>query len=165
VHLPFIDPEIVPIMGNHVDLYKRIFVPGWPGLCFVRMLNPTTTLNRVFEEQSKVLVHYLRGELDLPSKQQQLDDIAHKNKVIGSVFETSPRHELEELDWGYFDELRRVVEDGHLRRSYGRVPAVYDAPVAGRLLRNRLRVQGRRLAATVGADSVQHSVDATVLNP
>jgi hypothetical protein len=80
------------------------------------------------------------------------------------VFETSPRHELEELDWGYFDELRRVV-DGHLRRSYGRVPAVHDALVASRLLRNRLRVQGRRLAATVGADSVQHSVDGTVLNP
>jgi hypothetical protein len=57
------------------------------------------------------------------------------------------------------------VEDGHLRRSYGRVPAVYDAPVAGRLLRNRLRVQGRRLAAKVGADSVQHSVDGTVVNP
>src|SRR5262249_6781848 len=61
VSLPFLSDEIVPVHGNHVDLYKRIFVPGWPGLCFIGMLNPLATLNRIFEQQSRLVASYLHG--------------------------------------------------------------------------------------------------------
>lgn len=137
VHLPFIPPEVVPIDGNHVDLYKRIFPPDWPGLCFVGMLNPQSTLNRIFEEQSKLLVEYLSGNVTLPSPGEMRSDINHRNARTRSTFQQTARHEMEEPDMGYVDELRQL----------------YSSPsaLAGAGLGSRMSHITRRMTARVGA--------------
>ena len=122
VHLPFVSPELVPVAGNHVDLYKRIFVPRWPGLCFVGMLNPLATLNRIFEEQSKLLVAYIRGEVTLPAPGAMLADIDKKNERSRAIYTDAPRHEMEEPDFGYVEELHAVLRDGSTGAPQGGLP-------------------------------------------
>jgi dimethylaniline monooxygenase (N-oxide forming) len=109
VTLPFLSNDVVPIKGNHVDLYKRIFPPRWPGLYFVGMLNPLTALNAIFEEQAKVIAQHLGGSLRLPSIGEMTADIERKRALAASLYTESPRHELEEPDAGYVSELRHLV--------------------------------------------------------
>jgi cation diffusion facilitator CzcD-associated flavoprotein CzcO len=122
VHLPFLSDDVVPVTGNHVDLYKRIFVPDWPGLCFIGMLNPVGTLNRIFEEQSQVVAGYLRGQLALPATEEMAADIAEKNRRSAAVYTDAPRHEMEEPDFRYVDELHQLARAGAARAG-GRAEA------------------------------------------
>jgi cation diffusion facilitator CzcD-associated flavoprotein CzcO len=123
VHLPFLSEEILPIKGNHVDLYKRIFVPKWPGLCFVGMLNPLATLNRIFEEQSRLIARYISGEVALPTADEMAADIADKNQRSAAIYTDAPRHEMEEPDFGYVQELHELMRVGAVRAKHrGSVP-------------------------------------------
>ncbi|GAA1867182.1 NAD(P)-binding domain-containing protein [Pseudonocardia ailaonensis] len=109
VSLPFVPDDVVPVRGNHVDLYKRIFSPDWPGLCFVGMLNPLSTLNRIFEEQSRLIALHLAGRAALPSSAVMRADIAGKNRRSAQIYTDSPRHEMEEPDFGYVEELQALA--------------------------------------------------------
>jgi cation diffusion facilitator CzcD-associated flavoprotein CzcO len=123
VQLPFLDKNILPVNGNHVDLYKRIFVPQWPGLCFVGMLNPLATLNRIFEEQSRLIARYINGEVGLPSPDDMRADIENKNRRSAAIYTDAPRHEMEEPDFGYVEELHELISIGAVRaRHEGRIP-------------------------------------------
>ena len=119
VHLPFLSPDVVPVDGNRVDLYKRIFVPDWPGLAFIGMLNPISTLNRIFEGQSRMLARHLAGEFDLPSAAEMRADIRRRNAWNDATYVSSPRHEMEEPDVGYLEELDQLVADGTARKAHG----------------------------------------------
>jgi dimethylaniline monooxygenase (N-oxide forming) len=109
VTLPFLSSDVVPVNGNHVDLYKRIFPPSWLGLYFVGMLNPLTALNAIFEEQAKVIGQHLAGAVRLPSKEEMIADIERKRALAAALYTESPRHELEEPDAGYASELRSFL--------------------------------------------------------
>ncbi len=134
VHLPFLSPQVVPVEGNHVDLYKRIFVPDWPGLCFIGMLNPLSTLNRIFEEQSRLIARYISGEIELPSREEMLRDIELKNQRSAAIYTNAPRHEMEEPDFGYVEELHALTVEGAVRKRYGRKPPAWLRPRWARLL-------------------------------
>jgi dimethylaniline monooxygenase (N-oxide forming) len=161
VHLPFIGPDVLPVKGNHVDLYKRIFAPTWPGLCFVGMLNPRGTLNRIFEEQSALLIRYLRGEVTLPSRAEMETDIAEKNRLSWAMYTAAPRHEMEEPDMGYVEELHRLVRDGELRARYnGNLPPWLQSPW-GRALFGRASRPWTRLPMG-GQQSDPHAAPTSV---
>jgi dimethylaniline monooxygenase (N-oxide forming) len=108
VSLPFVPDDVVPVRGNHVDLYKRIFSPDWPGLAFVGMLNPLSTLNRIFEEQSRLIALHLAGKVALPGAAAMRADIDAKNRRSAQIYTDSPRHEMEEPDFGYVEELQAL---------------------------------------------------------
>lgn len=121
VHLPFLDESIVPVTGNHVDLFKRMFVPDWPGLAFVGMLNPLSTLNRIFEEQAELLVDVVAGRVPFPSPEEMWADIEDKNRRAAAIYTDSPRHEMEEPDFLYVEELHSL-RDGRLGRIEATTP-------------------------------------------
>jgi len=129
VFLPFIDESIVPVKGNHVDLFKRMFVPDWPGLYFIGMLNPLSTLNRIFEEQAELLVDVVAGRVPFPSPAEMWADIEDKNRRAAEIYTDSPRHEMEEPDFLYVEELHSL-RDGRL----GRVEATSPLDRVRRLL-------------------------------
>lgn len=143
VHLPFVPEDVVPVKGNHVDLYKRIFVPGWPGLYFVGMLNPLSTLNRIFEEQADLLVEVIRGRVQLPDAQEMQRDIDEKNRRAATIYTHSPRHEMEEPDFLYTDELHSLLNGSPLPRSHGSRRSGGDL----------LRLMAKKARATVGQRS------------
>ena len=139
VHLPFLAPDLVPIYGNRVDLYKRIFVPDWPGLCFIGMLNPISTLNRIFEGQSKLVARYISGEVALPAAAEMYADIRRRNQVNDATYVQSARHEMEEPDVGYLEELEQLIADGVVRARYGGRAPAWLRSARVRLAAQRLR--------------------------
>jgi dimethylaniline monooxygenase (N-oxide forming) len=137
VDLPFLGEDVVPVKGNHVDLYKRIFVPRWPGLCFIGMLNPLATLNRIFEEQSRLVAKYLSGEVALPSTSEMETDISVKNSRSAEIYTDAPRHEMEEPDVGYVQELRDLARAGMIRaRNGGQLPLIFRSKPVRRVWRS-----------------------------
>ncbi len=106
VTLPFLDPSLVPVQDNNVDLYRRIVPPGLPGLYFVGFVNPTAPLNLCFEYQSRWICGIERGLVVLPPAPAMLEAIAAKRAYVRRNYKNSPRHTIEEDHPVYFRELR-----------------------------------------------------------
>lgn len=154
VYLPFLSPDVLPVKGNRVDLYKAIFPVDWPGLYFMGMLNPLNPYSEIFEAQSKVVVQHLAGDLRLPSRDEMLADIARTGELREQMFTDSPRHGLEEPDPLYPSHLDRFRYEGAIRADHrGRVPGHLKNPYAQWLYWRATR--GRTRHATGLAASVQ----------
>jgi cation diffusion facilitator CzcD-associated flavoprotein CzcO len=111
VDLPFIAPDVVPVINNRIDLYKRIVPPGWPGLYFAGMFNTTTALNQVFEWQAKWIAEIELGHAALPSRDEMVADIDAKQRWIASAYQNaSPRHMIEEEHLPYQRELKLAMK-------------------------------------------------------
>jgi hypothetical protein len=115
VSLPFIPESVAPVEGNHVDLFKRIYPVGWPGLYFLGMLNPLISYSRVFEQQSRLIALDIAGHTHLPSSAEMRRDIAQRRAVVRELYTDAPRHELEEPDVRYFDQLD-ALKDPDVRK-------------------------------------------------
>lgn len=118
VHLPFISNDIVPVEGNKVDLYKRVFVPNWPGLLFLGMLNPLLAYAQVFEAQMKLITQYLGGKFELPSEEEMWESIRADQELARKLYTDSPRHELEEADPAYAIRLKDLQVEGYIRKHF-----------------------------------------------
>jgi thioredoxin reductase len=124
VHLPFLDPSVVPVHGNHVDLYMRIFPVDWPGLYFLGMMNPLLAYSQVFEAQSRTIVQAVNGGIPLPSKREMLADIERKRNITATVYAASPRHELEDPDTTYPYTMAAFRREAAIKARYnGKTPA------------------------------------------
>jgi cation diffusion facilitator CzcD-associated flavoprotein CzcO len=134
VHLPFIDPSVIPVKGNHVELYKRIFPVDWPGLYFLGMLNPLLAYSQVFEAQSRTIVQAVNGEIVLPSREEMLAEIRRNQELAASEYTDSPRHELEEPDTNYPHTMAAFRRESAIRaRHRGRLPKFLRQPMVQRL--------------------------------
>lgn len=119
VHLPFLDPKVIPIVGNRVDLYRRIFAVDRPGLYFVGMMNPLLAYCQVFEAQSKTIVQAVDGNLPLPSRAEMLADIERLRKIRHELYSESPRHDLEDPDVLYPYTLAAFRRERAIRARHG----------------------------------------------
>lgn len=118
IDLPFISPDIVPVRNNSVDLFKRMIVPDWPGLCFAGMFNTTTALNLVYEAQARWFCAIEKGESVLPDAGEMRADIEAKKQWIARYYKESLRHTIEEEHLFYLEELRQSLAQGrHRKRS------------------------------------------------
>ena len=115
IDLPFIPDDVLSVVDNTVELYKRIVVPNWPGLWFVGMLNSTTALNRIFENQVRWIREFLVGRAVLPSEREMRADIQTKKAFIAKNYKESPRHTIEEEHLPYFRELRDSMRAANRR--------------------------------------------------
>lgn len=117
IDLPFIPSSVLEVKDNTVDLYKRMAVPKWPGLWFVGMCNPSTALNRAFENQLRWICEFLRGNAILPSVAEMQADIQRKKEFIAKYYVDSPRHTIEEEQLPYLRELSKSMRAAK-RRAY-----------------------------------------------
>jgi dimethylaniline monooxygenase (N-oxide forming) len=142
VHLPFVAPEVVPVLGNHVDLYKRMFPVDWPGLYFLGMLNPLLAYSQIFEAQSKTIVQAVEGGIRLPSKEQMRAEIAAGRELAAQIYTDSPRHELEEPDTNYPFTMAAFRRECAIRaRHHGDIPRLLASPLAQRAYCKLTRVK------------------------
>jgi hypothetical protein len=114
---PFLSEEIVQPSEAHLDLYKRIVVPGWPHLYFVGMINLDTPINLACERQARWIAAIERGAMALPPKQEMLADIAAKRAWVEKTFGTANRHNLQEDSVTYYAELSRELYKARRRRD------------------------------------------------
>lgn len=120
VVLPFLDPELVPVRDNGIDLYRRIIAPDLPGLSFIGFLNTSTGLPYTFERQVQWLVPFETGEATLPDREEMLQEIERKRQWLLEMYHSSPRMSLEESHVTYFAELNRSLKEGRVRARRAR---------------------------------------------
>ncbi len=131
--LPFISGDIVPLRDNHIDLYKNMVPPGWPGLYLMGMFNTDTALNQVFEWQAKWVCAFERGDAVLPSDDAMRADIAAYRAWVKRHYKQTSRHTIEVEHLPYSAALWRALTMGRLRAWWRRFAfrgAAGDAPVA-----------------------------------
>lgn len=147
VHLPFLDPAVVPVIGNRVDLYRRIFAVDHPGLYFMGMMNPWLAYSQVFEAQSKTIVQHVAGRLPLPERDEMIADIERLRRIRHEVYSDSPRHDLEDPDVMYAYTMARFRRESAIRHRHGgRLPRLLSTAVSQRVYARlrRLEVAGAK---------------------
>jgi dimethylaniline monooxygenase (N-oxide forming) len=117
IDLPFLKPEVVPIVNNEVELYERIVPPAWPGLYFMGMFNTDTALNMVFEHQARWIREMELGTAVLPSESEMRSAIAEHRAWVQRHYRDSPRHTIEEEHVPYIGSLKRTLREARSRRK------------------------------------------------
>lgn len=119
VDLPFVPKDVVPVVGRRVDLYQRIFPPGWPNLCFVGFFNVSGGANiRMMDTQCRLVAAVLAGEVELPDVAAMLEDVEREKRELRALFPDRPRYQLE-LEPGPYREQVAAVERGQARSGAG----------------------------------------------
>lgn len=118
VDLPFLSPEVVPVVGRRVDLYKRIFPPGWPNLFFVGFFNVSGGANiRMMDTQCRLVAAACAGDVALPDAETMRADIDREKRELGELYPDRPRYELELEPAAYRQQVASV------ERDFARAPA------------------------------------------
>jgi dimethylaniline monooxygenase (N-oxide forming) len=128
ISFPFFGEGVLATPDNRVDLYRRVFAPGNPGLAFVGLLQPIGAIMPLAEAQSQWIAAYLRGEYHLPSVRAMQAAIAREGTRMRKRYVASKRHTIQVDFDTYLFDLRRERRRGAARaRAAGATP-----PVPGR---------------------------------
>ncbi|MGI4811398.1 MAG: flavin-containing monooxygenase [Janthinobacterium lividum] len=96
VDLPFLSPELSPVRGHWLDLYRRVVRPGVPGLFFVGFFNVTGGGNiRMMDDQAEWVAALVTGRAGLPDEAAMSADIRQEQARIQALYPDSPRYGLE----------------------------------------------------------------------
>ncbi|MGI4807401.1 MAG: hypothetical protein ACRYF2_04745, partial [Janthinobacterium lividum] len=96
VDLPFLSPELSPVRGHWLDLYRRVVRPGVPGLFFVGFFNVTGGGNiRMMDDQAEWVAALVTGRAGLPDETVMSADIRQERARIQALYPDSPRYGLE----------------------------------------------------------------------
>jgi cation diffusion facilitator CzcD-associated flavoprotein CzcO len=114
--VPFIDSAILPVSGNRVGLYKRIFPVGVPSVAFVGFVQQRGALMPIAEEQSRLIAAWLTGRYALPAETRMVKDIEAYDRGISRRYLATLRHTMEVEQGPYIAGLRA-------ERRRGAVPA------------------------------------------
>lgn len=101
----FVPETVVRAHDNRIDLYKRVVVPGWPGLYFVGIINLDTPINYACERQSRWIASIERGEASLPAREAMIEDIRAKHAWVEKNYGSALRHTVQEESTRYYAEL------------------------------------------------------------
>lgn len=113
VDLPFLSPEVVPVVGRRVDLYKRIFPPGRPNLAFIGLFNVSAGSNiRLMDTQCRLLAAVLAGEVVLPEAEVMRADVEREKRELHARYPQRPRYELELDPVDYRQQVAAVEAAG-----------------------------------------------------
>jgi dimethylaniline monooxygenase (N-oxide forming) len=67
ISFPFLDEQLISAPENRLVLYKRVFSPEHPGLCFIGFVQPWGAIMPIAEMQSRLVAEHLVGDYELPS--------------------------------------------------------------------------------------------------
>ncbi len=125
IDLPFLEPDVSPVVGRRVEAYKRVIHPNRPGLYFVGFFNVSGGANiRMMDVQSRWVAAIVSGRAGVPSPAEMRQDIEEEKRLIAERYPSAERYGLE-LDPSRYP---RDVNN-ELRRPPGsREPSVEPVP-------------------------------------
>jgi cation diffusion facilitator CzcD-associated flavoprotein CzcO len=103
VSFPFFDPGFLSAPDNDLPLYMRTFHPEVQGVYFLGLAQPLGAIMPMAERQAQWIAALLRGEYELPPKEEMKAEIARARERHATRFYRSKRHTME-VD---FDEWMR----------------------------------------------------------
>ena len=127
VSFPFFAPEFVSARENELPLFRRVFHPDIPDLCFIGLLQPLGAIMPLAEAQGQWVADYLRGEYELPSAAEQRATIAAETAAMRRRYVASPRHTMQ-VDFDlYLHELHKERRRGR-KRAAARIQSSQPSP-------------------------------------
>lgn len=115
IDLDFVEPEVVAIKDNSLDLYMRIVPPQWRGLYFLGFFNSDTAANWIMEGQIRWIREFELGRAALPTEGEMRAEIEARRAKVAADFKDTPRHGIEVEHIPYFADLRATLKQAHKR--------------------------------------------------
>ena len=117
ISFPFLDPQLLDPSGdNRIELYRRVVHPQLDGLYFIGLIQPLGAIMPIAELQSEWIVDVVEGKVALPSKAEQVHEIALEQSAMRKRYVASKRHTIQVDYWPYLRQLK-------LERQQRRTPA------------------------------------------
>jgi cation diffusion facilitator CzcD-associated flavoprotein CzcO len=117
ISFPFLPAEVLNVDDNEIPLYRRVFHPDLPGLCFVGLLQPLGAIMPLAEAQSEWIADVLEGKAALPSRDQMWRVIERERRRMAKRYVTSTRHTIQVDHYPYLRTVERERRRG--RRKGG----------------------------------------------
>ena len=109
VSFPFLDEDVLRVDDNHVDLYKRVVPPDWPGLYFVGLIQPVGALPPLAEAQARWVALLVDGA-ELPTVATMEAEIVRDREALAARYQDRPRHTIQVDYWPYLDQLNGLCD-------------------------------------------------------
>ncbi|MFI7194702.1 flavin-containing monooxygenase [Nocardia nova] len=109
ITFPFFDPEFISAPDNKIDLYKRMFLPGFEDLAFAGFAQSTPTLFPFVECQARLIGAYAVGRYRLPSADEMRRVIVAEQQHYTGHMVPSARH-TQQVDYFLYEHDMRVRE-------------------------------------------------------
>lgn len=128
VDYPYVAPEMLPVVNERADLFKRIAPINYPGLYYVGLFNTLGSSNlRMFEVQCRWIAAVERGDILLPSIAEMERDIDERNAYFARIYPAGPRHAIEIEPIPYTKGMEREMRLGsdrlrQMERKHGTLP-------------------------------------------
>lgn len=108
---PFLIDNDIPVIDNHVNLYKFAFPPDLPHptLAAIGLFQPVGAIMPVAEMQLRYACHLLTNQIKLPSQQEMMADIKSKKLVLEQNMVKSRRHTIEVGYVEFMDEFANLI--------------------------------------------------------
>jgi len=123
ISFPFFDDGLISAPDNRLVLYKRVFSPEHPGLCFIGFVQPWGAIMPIAEQQSRLVAEHLMGDYALPSPAQMRRDMEAMMRRQSRRYQASKRHTIQVDFSNYVVELDDERRAGTERaRAHGFAP-------------------------------------------
>jgi dimethylaniline monooxygenase (N-oxide forming) len=118
VRLPFFEPGLVPLKGNDLPLFMRIFPFDRQDLCFIGLAQPVGAVMPLAEAQAKLVAEMLSGQYDLPDGDQRRERAERERAAMFARYVPSRRHTMQ-LDFEqYMADLAAEARAGRRRAKH-----------------------------------------------
>ena len=93
----FVDPSILAVYDNKVELYKYVFPPNLapPTLAVLGCVQPRGAIFPISELQARWAIQVFCGKKSLPPKSVMVEDIKKKREAMEQRYYTSKRHTIQ----------------------------------------------------------------------
>lgn len=113
---PFFTDDTLKMQENRVPLFKRIFSPKHPDLCFIGLFQAVTFgFLHMMENQARVVAKYIEGKYALPDNSEMLADIEKEKRHIEKAFTKSLRNNYQMMGSVYVHDLKQEEKKGQER--------------------------------------------------
>jgi dimethylaniline monooxygenase (N-oxide forming) len=117
ISFPFFDPEFLSAPDNEIELFRRVFHPVLPNLCFIGLLQPLGAIMPLAEAQGAWVGDYLRGAYALPGPAALRADIHAERESVRKRYVASKRHTIQVDFDQYLLELTKERQEGARRAA------------------------------------------------
>jgi dimethylaniline monooxygenase (N-oxide forming) len=109
ISFPFLE-DVIDVVDNRIDLYRRVVSVDHPGLFFVGLIQPVGALPPLAEQQAKWVSRLLDGA-PLPTVATMKAAITRDREALAARYEDRPRHTIQVDYWSYLDEMRTLCDE------------------------------------------------------
>ena len=118
VRFPFFSSDVVPLKGNDLPLFLRIFPLDREDLFFVGLAQPVGAVMPLAEAQAKLIAELLSGAYDLPDASERTRRTERERAAMFARYVPSRRHTMQ-IDYDeYLASLAAETKAGRLRARH-----------------------------------------------